>query len=419
MSITFSQASLLVEGLSRVLQSRQDSLEWMSANSCVLIEQLTPDTTQLSVIDPGYALIQRRIASQGIPETKYLVDPAQLKERLAHMPPQRSLTLQQTERGLNLRCELVRSQDRGNRLVSVYTGPTSDFGPIERATQLAGHVSAKDFSRWVARLNSFGGFARKSGLSERTLLLELGPTYLSGLTDQEDAYNTYLYCKIPLLTGIEHNELLSFSGRHLKSLQSLSKEADVEIYWFGGDEAQPALLTFSGDRATVTITLTELNTKLERVLPIFQPESERFPVLRSEQSLGLPELIEAVRMQLPAKDDKGRNLLLQMESADLVVSKPTLDRIEAARVALTSLEALEQPLTPVLINADALIAGVQALQSYLNKEEVPMGVVTQRTITRTSGQQTYLLYLRPLVTDAIVSCLTCTLPAIDRLEEQD
>lgn len=384
-------------------QAYSPTTELLTAHSCILVEQPEYNVTQMTTIEPGKAVIQRRYLhsdpeSGGEPGTQFLIDQSELNQKLARLIQSKigSLLLKLNRGNLNLIADYGinannQAVERGRLTVRQYGGAISDFQiPFEPNSKVA-TINKLDFVHWVRLLRLFGQFNEKSGpeAGRRTVLLDFAPDSLTGAASHKGAYMCYTCLRLPVACTIESK--LAIEGRHLKRFLALSQDSDVDVYV---DEVNGHdWVSFVSDLGRISV---KADTPEKRFIQTYVVANQTLTV-ESERLVGVDDLETAASLQLPDAKSLQQDVLVGERPPNLVLLQASnIKGTERAFVDINPTEDME-PWTTVVVNGVTLLDVIRTTKSYTSLRSLPSSscVLSEKTMVRKSGTKAWLLFINP------------------------
>lgn len=384
-------------------QAYSPTTELLTAHSCVLVEQPEHNVTQMTTLEPGKAIVQRRHIhtdpeSGGEPGTQFLIDQAELNQKLARLIQAKvgSLLLRLNRGALTLIADYgisanKQAVERGRLTARQYGGAISDFKiPFEPTIKVT-TINKVDFVHWVRLLRLFGQFNEKSGpeAGRRTVLLDFADDSLTGAASHKGAYMCYTCLKLSAQCAIASK--LAIEGRHLKRLVSISDQADVDIYIDNVDGQD--WVSFCSDLGRISV---KADTPEKRFIQTYAVASQELDIV-SERLVAVDELEIAANLQLPDAKSLQQDLLLGEKPPNLVLLQASnVKGTERAFVSINPTEEME-PWTTVLVNGVTLLDVIRTAKSYTSLRSLPSSncLLSEKTLVRKSSTKAWLLFINP------------------------
>ena len=414
MSIHFTNVNQLKKLLDQVAPLDK-ATERQAASSCVLVEQISFDTTSFTTWSPGKAShtqkyihnISAEGGGGGEENVRFLIDFDELQGKInrLHKARVRSITMRLTPAGLTLIADLsIRDGQEvktGNLRARLYAGAWSDFEPPAPCAELVTEMDSASFKDLIGQVKSFS-FSKlqhsEGNVVNRTLLLapDIETGKVEAIANHEGARIAFI--KMRYAATNHFTTQLGIDGTYTKQLASItSGEEPVNI--LQEEREGQTWLTFAGNSGQVTIQYSEPELRTLHDQKLFEPDCTFGPfrlVTEAMRRVSLNSLSTAVKMQLPSGAQERKDLLIAELDGELVITH-SQDIAGTERSMIPSLdyespEAL-QPWQPLVLSGEALASVTAALERYIRQQAIETSTceIWQRTINRPDGSKSWLL----------------------------
>jgi hypothetical protein len=385
-----------------------DNSGTLSAQSCVLMEQVEHNKTRLTTMEPGKAIfrywfVHTTADSGGQPGTVYLIDQSELKSQLALIKDAGvgSLTIRLNRGQLSMVADSVMTnrgaKERGRRNIRQYSGPTDDFKPLFDPAQLvADSIEANLFRHWVSSLQNFGQFttAQTGDVVRRSVMVQIGEV-LEGITNHPSCYMAYIRAAVATNKHLDNSRQFSIEGRHLSKLASVSVTDPVSIYIDQFEDEE--WVTFAGDSGAVSLKMLEPEQRFLMDYRLFE-DDPRF-LLESVRGVDLKEFSSAVTLQIPTDPTQQRLLLLEERPNIRILQAQNIKGDECSYTQLNP-EYLEGTWQPAIFNSLGLKTILKMLKTFLSSIQTETDsfiLLSQKSVKRQSGSKSWLCLFSPVI----------------------
>ena len=405
--------------------------EVLSPATCILIEQVDSNKTQVKFYEPGKAWhsrihVETAENTGGTIGTTHLVDASEILVKVNNMSKFQTLTFKKSRGVLTLNADYKeregKSQMAGRTSIRQYGGPTSDFPSIVKSNNLIAKIKASDFYKWLS-LKEFGDFTEKSEGSNigRTVAVTVTNNSLTGLTNYKGAYMSYMNMTIEADTYVSTYDNAEFSfgleGLQLKKLYGLidldlmndeNVTQYIEVYE-ESIENGTQLVTFSSNLGYSTFRAEDPERRYQEDKQLFKLTPTGRVKDHSSRAYEYTEFSRSVDMMKTSTQDSNEVLLTEEEFLKCSHAGALSDT-DWARIDQIDSYTVEE-WTPILVNGPALTKTLKVIGSFLKttKAEDKTILSFQRYVQR-STSKVWLLYLEPQSNTpdfAMTACIIC------------